>query len=58
MQKECPDFSVEEIDGHLLYWIESVRTTVPRSNWRSLKGSAFNGSLITRDRRLRDNEPR
>ena len=23
IQKECPDFSVEEIEGHLLYWIES-----------------------------------
>ena len=36
----------------------TVRTTVPRSNWRSLKGSAFNGSLIVRDGRLSDNEPR
>jgi hypothetical protein len=36
----------------------TVRITVPRSNWRSLKGLAFNGSLITRDRRLRGNEPR
>ena len=23
IQKQCPDFSVEEIEGHLLYWIES-----------------------------------
>ena len=23
IQKQCPDFSVEEIKGHLLYWIES-----------------------------------
>jgi len=23
IQKRCPDFSVEEIEGHLLYWIES-----------------------------------
>ena len=22
-RKQCPDFSVEEIEGHLLYWIES-----------------------------------
>jgi len=22
IQKQCPDFSVEEIEGHLLYWIE------------------------------------
>jgi len=61
IQKQCPDFSVEEIEGHVLFWIESgytVRTTVPRSNWRSLKGSAFNGPLITRDGRLRGNEPR
>jgi len=23
IQKQCPEFSVEEIEGHLLYWIES-----------------------------------
>jgi hypothetical protein len=23
IQKQCPDFSVEEIEGHLLFWIES-----------------------------------
>ena len=23
IRKQCPDFSVEEIEGHLLYWIES-----------------------------------
>ena len=23
IQKQCPDFSVEEIEGHLLYWVES-----------------------------------
>ena len=23
IQKQCPDFRVEEIEGHLLYWIES-----------------------------------
>jgi hypothetical protein len=23
IQKQCPDFSVGEIEGHLLYWIES-----------------------------------
>ena len=23
IQTQCPDFSVEEIEGHLLYWIES-----------------------------------
>ena len=22
VQKQCPEFSVEEIEGHLLYWIE------------------------------------
>jgi hypothetical protein len=36
----------------------TARTTVPSSNWKSLKSSAFNGSLITHDGRLRDNEPR
>jgi hypothetical protein len=30
----------------------------PRSNWMSSKGSAFNGSLITRGERFRDCEPR
>src|SRR5215470_7082653 len=35
-----------------------VRITVPRSNWRSLKGSAFNGSPITRDGRLRTRKTR
>src|SRR5262249_32394187 len=36
----------------------TVRITVPRSNWRSLKGSAFNGSPITRDGRLRTRKTR
>ena len=26
IQKQCSDFSVEEIEGHLLYWIESGRS--------------------------------
>jgi hypothetical protein len=38
IQKQCPDFSVEEIEGHLLYWIESTaRTTVPSGNWKSVQ---------------------
>src|SRR5215470_1733027 len=35
----------------------TVRTTAPSSNWKSLKSSAFNGSLITHNGRLRDTLP-
>ena len=65
IQKQCPEFHVEEIEGHLLYWIEGGYNPenhslepLARSNWMSLKGPAFNGSLITRDGWLRDSEPR
>src|ERR1700751_1099081 len=36
----------------------TAQTTVPSSNWKSLKSLTFKGSLITHDGRLRDNEPR
>ena len=60
IRKQCPDFSVEEIEGHLLYWIESGYgpDNCSEQQLEELEKLSLQWVAETHDGRLRDNEPR